>query len=178
MPSDNRRSPSFLFGLLVYLAVIGAALGVAALRWRGGNGEISVSPAAIAAEEDDERKPYFSLSTNRTYGTYDRARVWINYQKVDHLDFRIYRVKDPVKFFKNLEDPHQMGEDEKAEVSASYQRQPSLLEKLRALKRTLYLSIKSYFRYQLKRSSRTTFNQKFREGGERVPLNVADSTLR
>ncbi|MEJ7617020.1 MAG: hypothetical protein WKF30_08685 [Pyrinomonadaceae bacterium] len=155
MPSDTpRRTSPILFGLAVYIAVFAAALGAAAFVSRGAMADAGSAPSADAAmaADDNTKKPYFSLSTNRIYGTYDRARVWINYQKVDHLDFRVYRVKDPVKFFKNLDDPHQIGEDEKAEVSVDYKRQPSLLEKLRSFKRTLYLSIKDYFRSQLKRT--------------------------
>ena len=60
-----------------------------------------------------EYKPYFALSTNRTYSTSDRTRVWINYLGIDFLDFRLYRVKDPSKFFAKLKDPHKMGEPEK-----------------------------------------------------------------
>src|SRR5207302_1204601 len=58
-------------------------------------------------------KPYFSLTTNRTYSPNESSRVWASYQNIDHLDFRVYRVKDPNKFFKQLDDPHQMGEKEK-----------------------------------------------------------------
>src|ERR1700687_3917410 len=74
-------------------------------------------------------KPYFSLTTNRTYSPNESARLWASYQNIDYLDFRVYHVKDPVKFFKQLADPHQMGEQEKAEVSQGYHNRLSVLER-------------------------------------------------
>src|SRR3712207_9591515 len=78
---------------------------------------------------DPHAKPFFSLHTNRTYATTDRARVWVNYRGVGALDFRVYKVKDPVKFFRQLDNPHQVGEDEEAEVGKTVEKQPTFLEK-------------------------------------------------
>jgi len=165
-----------LRGLTIYFVVIAAAVFAATLRMQAQSGQVTqTAQPAASTQPAPAPKPYFSLSTNRTYGTGDRARVWINYQGIDHLDFRVYRVKDPVKFFKQLADPHQMGEREKSEVAASYQQKPSILEKLRAFKTSILSSIKSYFRSQLQRQSRATINQKFRgDEKDRMPLNVAD----
>lgn len=119
-------------------------------------------------------KPTFSLSTNRTFGTSDRPRIWISYQGVDYLDFRVYRVKEPLKFFKQLNDPHQMGEQEKTEVAGSYQRRsPSFLERLRSFKSSILVGFKRYIRGQLRHESRVAFNDKYRSG-ERRTLNQAD----
>src|SRR5689334_18645300 len=100
--------PRGLTVIAVYVLVIAGALFVSTvtLRAQSGAGDTGASGAASTADY----KPYFSLSTNRTYGTADRARVWINYVGIDHMDLRVYRVDDPVKFFKQLNDPHQMGE--------------------------------------------------------------------
>lgn len=40
-------------------------------------------------------KAFFSISTNRTYGSGERARLRIDYQAVDKLDFRVYRKWRP-----------------------------------------------------------------------------------
>ncbi|PYV93189.1 MAG: hypothetical protein DMG05_02330 [Acidobacteria bacterium] len=77
-------------------------------------------------------------------------------------------------FFKRLNDPHQMGEQEKSAVAAAHQQKPSFAEKLRSFKSSVYKSIKSYFRSQLRHESRAAFNQKFRGEGSRLPLNIAD----
>ena len=195
-PTDPNSSPSghsgsslarFLIIVAIYLLVIAASVSVAASRLRVSAGPpapttktttTSVTPSAIAGsvtKTADEYKPYFALSTNRTYGTGDRARVWINYLGIDYLDFRVYRVVDPVAFFgSKLKDPHKMGEPEKKAIAASLRTSPSLLERIRAAKVAVFKSIKSYFRDQLKRESRESLTQKFRGEGDRVPLNVAD----
>ena len=160
----------------IYLVVVAAALSMATLRMRA-QGNQAAQPAA-SPQPTIAAKPFFSLSTNRTYGTSENARIFINYQAIDSLDFRVYRVKEPVKFFKELNDPHQMGKQEKQQLAATYERKPSVLEKVRAFKSSIYGSVKNYFRGQLKQESRTAFNQKFRgqgeDNGNRVPLNVAD----
>ena len=99
--------------------------------------------------------------------------MWINYQGIDYLDFRIYRVKQPFEFFKGLNDPHQMGEREKKEVATDYEQKPNPLEKVHTFKVSILKSIKDYFRRQLHREAREAFNQKFHSDA-RLPLNVAD----
>ena len=36
-------------------------------------------------------KPFFSLSTNRTFGTLENPRLWLDHRGIDSLDFRVYR---------------------------------------------------------------------------------------
>jgi uncharacterized protein YfaS (alpha-2-macroglobulin family) len=170
-----------------YLAVIALVFVFAILRVRTQNRfAAQTAPETLPEYPEyktpppEDAKPFFSLQTNRTYGTTDRARVWVNYRGLEQLDFRVYRVKDPVKFFKQLANPHQVGEDEEAEIAESVKRQPTFLEKLRAFKSRIYTAIKGYVRAQLKQDSRKGFNQKFRRTEEeddtsnRTPLNVAD----
>src|SRR6185503_12093003 len=85
-------------------------------------------------------------------------------------------VNDPQKFFAQLSNPHQMGEDEKEQVAPNASRKPSLLEYVRAVKTWAYAGIRGYFRGQLNKNTRVSFNHKFRADtvAKRVPLNVAD----
>jgi uncharacterized protein YfaS (alpha-2-macroglobulin family) len=157
----------------IYLLAIAVVLGFNLLRFRASQ------PAVVATEQVPAvftGRPFFSLSTNRTFGPDERARVWASYQSVDHLDFRVYRVKDPVKFFKQLDDPHQMGNDDKNEVSGSYSHTPSMLERTRLLKDLVVSTVKNYVRSQIKREYRAAFNHAFRPQHEpgRTPLNMAD----
>jgi hypothetical protein len=161
-----------VMSLGVYLGVCLFALCVATARLRAqGQDQPAPNPAAT---EPVAQKPYFQLSTNHTYGTTDRPRVWINYQAVDHLDFRVYRVAHPVEFFAKLNDPHKMGEREKTEVTQTYEQKPSTLEKVRGFKTSFFKSITNYFRSQLQPASRETLTQKFGGDSTRTPLNVAD----
>ena len=172
MFNDNSFSHRRITTVAVYLAVIAAALSISTLRLRAQSGAVeATSPESTSTVTD---KPYFSLSTNRTYGTADRARVWINYLGIDQMDFRVYRVADPVKFFKSLEDPHQMGDGEKTQIIAGLKKEPSALEKVRSFKVSIFKSIRDYFRNQLRRGTRESLNQKLNREGDRQPLNVAD----
>ncbi len=175
----NSRSYRVLTGSLIYLTVIAGVLTIATFRSRAvvaTSFETNGFMASGSSKIGGSAKPFFSLSTNRTYGSSERARLWIDYQGVDKLDFRVYRVKDPLKFFTQLDNPHQMGEREEEEFNGSVRRSPSVLERLRAVKRWAATGVKSYVRTQLQHGSRRSFNQKFRaeEVAGRMPLNVAD----
>jgi uncharacterized protein YfaS (alpha-2-macroglobulin family) len=160
---------------ITYIAVIAATIALATLRNQVRGAE--TAPGAVASPQPSPAvKPRFSLSTNRTYGANEKARVYVGYQGIDSLDFRVYQVKDPFRFFKQLNSPHQMGREDRndvAEVAATVDRKPSALEKIRSFKSSVYLTVKNYFRGQLRRESRTAFNDKFRSG-EQLPLNEAD----
>ena len=110
------------------------------------------------------------------FGTAENPRLWLDHRNIDSLDFRVYRVNDPQRFFTQLSDPHQLGEDEREQVATNISTRRSLLERIRAVKVWAYSGIRNYFREQLKQNTRKTFNQKFRdtESPKRVPLNVAD----
>ncbi|HET6890915.1 MAG TPA: MG2 domain-containing protein, partial [Pyrinomonadaceae bacterium] len=170
------RSYRTLAGSIIYLTAIAGALTIATLHSRAGNSN-TFETIPLVAERSSSAKPFFTLYTNRTYSPSERARLWIDYNGVENLDFRVYQIKDPLKFFTQLNDPHQMGEQEQEQFQNSVQRSPSSLERVRSLKRWAYAGIKSYVRTQLQNDSRKSFNHKFRAEDEptgRVPLNVAD----
>ncbi len=171
----SSRSYRILAGAIVYLTVIAGSLTIATYRSQAGYSKVEPKPAYLPNRRTSE-KPFFSLSTQRTYASNERARLWIDYHGIENLDFRVYQIKDPLKFFTQLSDPHQMGERDEEEFESSVRRNPSTLERFRALKRWAYAGIKSYVRSQLQHDSRRSFNHKFRAEAEpgRVPLNVAD----
>src|SRR5205085_5584810 len=179
------NSRKLIASILIYLAVIIAALGFS--YWRVRALAEGTAQEFFPQEDYYERKadaappqPFFSLLTNRTYGTNERARVFVNYHDLDTLDFFVYKINDPVQFFKQLDNPHQVGEDEDYDFQNYYQkRKPTFLEKLRRFKQGFYNWFRNYARTQLKHSARRSFNQRFRaESGEdpsaRSPWNVAD----
>ncbi|MDQ1729084.1 MAG: alpha-2-macroglobulin [Pyrinomonadaceae bacterium] len=172
----NSRSYRVLTGSLIYLIAISSALTVATLRSRARVKSEDPASAYRETKRAANGKPFFSLSTHRTYGTTDSARLWVDYQGVDHLDFRVYQVKDPRKFFTQLENPHQMGEREQEEVATALPHRQSFLEKVRTLKRWAFAGLKTFVRGQLQHDSRQAFNNKFRKEADpiRTPLNVSD----
>src|ERR1022692_687993 len=59
------------------------------------------------SQEEDE--PYFSLSSMRTFGAGAKPSVSLNARNVAELEFRVYRINDPVQFFEQLENAHEFG---------------------------------------------------------------------
>jgi uncharacterized protein YfaS (alpha-2-macroglobulin family) len=153
--------------------VVASAFGFNIIRSRAARATVETAPQPEPAIVST--KPYFSLTTNRTYSPNETARAWASYQNVDYLDFRVYRVKDPSKFFKQLDDPHQMGEKEKEAVAQGYGSRVSILERTHRLKTSLFSAVRDYVRSHLMKEHRETFNQKFRKSNEQTqtPLNVA-----
>jgi len=176
VPEMKSRSYRVLTTSLIYLVAIAGALTIATLRSRAKAKPVEEVPAEAYPEKRPSSKPFFSLSTHRTYGTTDNARLWVDYQAIDHLDFRVYQVRDPRKFFAGLKDPHQMGEQEQEEVASTLPHRKSFLERVRGFKRWAYGGIQAFVRGQLQHASRTAFNQKFRNAADpiRTPLNVSD----
>ena len=162
---------SRLLGVLIYVVVILAALWIADSRV----GAEKPEPLP-ALNTIDLNQPFFALSSNRTFGSSENARLWLDHRGVSSLDFRIYRVNDPQRFFAQLSNPHEMGEEEGEQIATTMSKRPSLLERVRAVKVWAYSGIRNYFRDQLNQGTRKSFNQKFRatDNAKRVPLNVAD----
>ena len=113
---SKTRIARYLATGIIYLALVASVFGFNIIRAR---------TAALPPTQPEPQKPptiltskpYYSLTTNRSYSPNESARLWASYQNIDYLDFRVYRIKDPSKFFKQLEDPHEMGEKEKAEIA-------------------------------------------------------------
>ena len=97
--------------VIIYLALVASVFGFNIIRARTALPPPPPTKAETNAEAKAETptvsstKPYFSLTTNRSYSPNESARLWASYQNIDYLDFRVYRVKDPNKFFKQLENP-------------------------------------------------------------------------
>src|SRR5262249_44504027 len=93
-------------------------------------------------------KPWFSVSSYKTFGPDEEVEIHANYHDVDRLDFRIYKVRDPIQFFQQLEELHAYG-------PSTRPRQPkSRIETLHTFKQSTFHKIKNYFRTQLSLNTR------------------------
>ncbi len=140
---------------------------VAALLLAG----LFVAPrAALAQEETPSTEPSFSISSRQTFAPSQQPKVWISFRQVDHLDFRVYRVKDPIQFFSKLKDAHTFG-SEKAELA----REKTWLERLHDWKRDLRSRIRDFFRAQVRFETRLQIHASHVQGRklQRIPLDVA-----
>ncbi len=61
------------------------------------------------APDTNNTTPSFTLATTHVFNTHERPAITLIYRRVDHLDFRVYRVNDTFAFFKKLRDPHHLG---------------------------------------------------------------------
>ncbi len=95
--------------------------------------------AALAQEGTASKEPSFSVSSRQTYAPSQQPKIWISFRQVDHLDFRVYRVKDPIQFFSKLKDAHSFG-SEKAELA----REKTWLERFHEWKRDLRTNIRGF----------------------------------
>jgi hypothetical protein len=57
----------------------------------------------------EEERPYFALNSERTFGPGEKPSITVTTTNVRDLAFRVYRIRDPFKFFAELEDPHMFG---------------------------------------------------------------------
>ncbi|MBZ5544130.1 MAG: hypothetical protein LAO07_10685, partial [Acidobacteriia bacterium] len=125
--------------------------------------------APALAQDPESTEPFFSVSSQQTYSPSQNPKIWIQFRQVDRLDFRIYRVKDPVAFFAKLRDAHSFG-SEKQELA----REKTWLERFHEWKRDLRLAIRDFFRLQLRYDTRARFHsERVREQKlKRIPLDV------
>ncbi|MFZ0960471.1 MAG: MG2 domain-containing protein [Terriglobia bacterium] len=128
----------------------------------------AATPAALAQQET--REPSFSVSSRQTYAPSQQPKVWISFREVDHLDFRVYRVNDPIQFFSKLKDAHSFG-SEKAELA----REKSWLERFHEWKRDWRADIRDFFRSQLRFETRWQYHSARvqKRKLQRIPLDVA-----
>jgi uncharacterized protein YfaS (alpha-2-macroglobulin family) len=109
---------------------------------------LALSLSSIAQE--DEGRAYFSLSSSRSYSPGEKPSVQLWADGVNQLQFRVYKVKDPVAFFRQLEDPHRFG------GQAPPRAQPELtpLERFHAWKLQLKSELRNFIRAQYTGESR------------------------
>ncbi len=87
---------------------------------------------------------FFSLSANKTFLPGEKVSIRLDGNGVDTLEFRVYKVNDPVQFFEKLEDPHSFGHvSPKEQIEA-----PTWVERYHDWKRGLWIEVRDFFRYQ------------------------------
>ena len=59
--------------------------------------------------QDADTESWFSLTSEKTFMTGEKPEIGVNAHNVKQLEFRVYRVNDPVKFFSQMEELHNFG---------------------------------------------------------------------
>ena len=97
--------------------------------------------------QQDEDRPYFSISSGETFGPSTEPFVQLSGYSVDAVRMRVYRVNDPVQFMRHMADAHQFG--------GSYPNphgKLTLLERIHQWKRGLRREIRYNLRQQFTES--------------------------
>jgi uncharacterized protein YfaS (alpha-2-macroglobulin family) len=100
----------------------------------------------------EESTPYFALYTTRTFGSGVTPQVGLSAWNVDSLEFRIYRVNDPLKFFQQLDSPHEFGG-----AAPKPPKTRTLLERIHSWKRGMRAGIRRGLRGQFTESPSAHF---------------------
>ena len=102
----------------------------------------------------EEKTGYFSLNSSRTYAPGQKVSIDMWAQNVETLEFRVYRVNDPVKFFVDLGDAHQFG----GRVPPPPHKL-TWLERFHNWKHRMFAWIRDFFRAQFTAQNRQTIRE-------------------
>ena len=107
----------------------------------------------------------FSLSTSRTFAPGESVKIQLLARNVPELEFRVYKVRDPQKFFAGLKDPHSFG-IERSPSNEQIDRR-TWLERLHDFKAHLWWLVRHFFRDQFTDEARDTFREQQGKLGKR-----------
>jgi uncharacterized protein YfaS (alpha-2-macroglobulin family) len=103
----------------------------------------------------DAGSPYFSVTTDRTFLPGEKATVHLYTRDVQALEFRLYRVNDPMLFFEKLGDVHGFGQRSPKEQIET----PTWIERFHDWKHHIWTNIRNFFRGQFSTGSRAEIRE-------------------
>jgi hypothetical protein len=112
--------------------------------------------AAVHASSQDAPRS-FSLSTSRTFAPGESIKVQLYAHNVPALEFRVYQVRDPEKFFAGLKDLHSFGVHSYSPEEKIDER--TFLEKMHDFKADLWRRVRHFFRGQFNDEARDSFRE-------------------
>ena len=113
---------------------------------------------AIPAVHAQDHSVSFNISTSKTFAPGEQPKIHLYTHNVDALEFRVYRVNDPVKFMENLRELHSFG-PEASLLDKERIDERTLLEKFHDWKADLWSSIRDFFRHQFSREARSSLRE-------------------
>jgi uncharacterized protein YfaS (alpha-2-macroglobulin family) len=97
----------------------------------------------LANGQDTVQQPAFSLASSTIFSTRESPSIYLTFRQVDRLDFRVYKVADPMRFLAGLKDPHQLGSETPVVDQA-----PTTLERVAAWKAAWRWRLRTFVRRQ------------------------------
>ncbi len=110
--------------------------------------------SAVAASS-----PYFTLSTYKTFSPDEKPKLHLYTRNESELEFRVYRVQDPVKFVSGLAEMHSFGTPEHLSPTEQVD-EKSLLERFHDWKNGLWYDVKQFLREQFSPPTRDALKTK------------------
>lgn len=126
-------------------------------------------PARGQSDAADPIRTGFSLSSSEVFTSREAPSFHLTFQHLTRLDFRVYKVRDPFRFFAGLKDPHQLGSHE-----AFVPQERSWIERIADWKSGQRRSVRSFLRRQVSpvyRAERRASADR-RQVAQRVTLQV------
>ena len=129
-----------------------------------------VAATMLLPAHAEKKSAYFSISSRGTFAPGEKATISVSTQNADALEFRVYRIQDPAKFFAQLEDPHSMGHGPAFQTQAEQIDEKTWLEKFHDWKRDLWRSIRDFFRSQFSHQNRAKVREKQAKPGKTTAI--------
>ncbi len=101
----------------------------------------------------------FNLSTSKTFAPGEQPTIQLYTHNVDALEFRVYRVKDPIRFLENLRELHSFGNDAPG-PSGEQIDEKTWLERFHDWKANLWYSMRNWLRRQFSHDARESLRDK------------------
>jgi len=101
----------------------------------------------VCAAPAQDRSVSFNLSTSKSFAPGEQPKIHLYTHNVDALEFRVYRVNDPVKFMENLRELHSFG-PEAGLLDHERIDERTWLEKFHDWKQSMWGDIRYFFSQQ------------------------------
>jgi uncharacterized protein YfaS (alpha-2-macroglobulin family) len=118
----------------------------------------------VLAQEGSDTESWFSLTSQKTFLPGEKPEIAVNAHNVKQLEFRVYRVNNPVKFFSQMQELHNFGGQGPAMPKQAH----TWLEKFHAWKHRIWAWIRDFIRAQFSPESRHTIRLWQMGGGEQA----------
>jgi len=108
----------------------------------------------VTVNLDAQQEPSFNISSNETYYPGQKPHIAVWATGVPALEFRVYRVNDPIKFFGQLQEQHRFGGQ-----GPRIAHERTWLEEFHDWKHERWAEVRDLIRAQFDRDSRASIRQ-------------------
>ncbi len=115
-------------------------------------------------------KVYFSVSTSQTFSPGEKPKVRLYARNVKELEFRVYKLHDPLAFFQRLQDVHSFGPQHLMRERID---ERTWIERFHDWKHEMWTSLRNFFRRQFSADSRSAIRERHAQQAQRSNVSGA-----